>query len=287
MTRIYRKVADLQAILNEEKSSGKRIGFVPTMGALHAGHISLINRSKNEGYITVCSIFVNPTQFNNAQDLALYPRTEEADVKMLEAANCDYIFLPTVEEIYPDDSHRHIDYDPGKIATVLEGKYRPGHFQGMLAVVKRLLDIVKPDVAYFGQKDYQQYLLISKMAAHYRLPLRIEMSPIIREESGLAMSSRNKRLNHEATEAAAMLYAELQKAEKKLKNGENVEAVKQAAIAELSAEGNFQVDYFDICSANELEPIANYSDKQDVIICVAAYKGSVRLIDNILLKGAV
>jgi pantoate--beta-alanine ligase len=283
MLTIFSQVEDLQVFLNKEKSAGKSIGFVPTMGALHTGHLSLIERSKQENDITVCSIFVNPIQFNNPDDFALYPRDYQKDEQILEAAGCNILFLPTVDEVYPDPAMRKIDFDPGALGNKYEGASRPGHFAGMVAVVKRLFDIIRPTASYFGQKDYQQYLIVKKMIRHYHLPLRLVMCPIFREPNGLAMSSRNERLSPENREEAALIYRTLSKAELQIKKGVNLDTIKKEAIADFDKNGNFQVDYFDICSAEGMEPAASTNIDSGLLICTAVILGGVRLLDNILV----
>jgi pantoate--beta-alanine ligase len=278
------KVHELQEVIGHERKSGKKTGFVPTMGALHAGHLSLITRSLAENDITVCSIFINPTQFNDREDFRLYPRTFEKDKQLLEQSGCHILFNPTVEEVYPEEKYRYIDFNPGTIAQVLEGRFRPGHFDGMAAVVKRLFEIVQPDNAYFGQKDYQQYLIVRKMTEYYDLPLHLVMCPIYREQNGLAMSSRNERLSPEERQKAGLIYRSLQEAASMLRSGHYTPAqVKDRGISLLSSEGNFQIDYFDICSANDLRPIELWKPGERLIICTAVIVGKVRLIDNILV----
>ena len=277
------QVQDLQIFLNKERAAGKKIGFVPTMGALHAGHLSLIARSEQENDITVCSIFVNPIQFNNPNDFALYPREYQKDQQILEDAGCNILFLPSENEVYPDVALRKIDFDPGQLGSRYEGASRPGHFAGMVAVVKRLFDIVQPENTYFGQKDYQQYLIVKKMISHYNLPVNLVMCPIYREPNGLAMSSRNERLSPENRETAALIYKLLGKAAGHIKEGLDFNAIREDAIADFNTNGNFQVDYFDICSAEGMEPATNPNIQGGILICTAVILGGVRLLDNILV----
>lgn len=281
----FDKVADLQQYISEKRQQNKSIGFVPTMGALHKGHISLIQRSREENDITVVSIFVNPTQFNDQGDFNRYPRTIEKDKSLLAAAGCDCLFTPTVEEIYPSESFKKTEFSEGKLGERLEGKYRPGHFKGVATVVKRLFEIVTPDKAYFGQKDYQQCLIIKKLVKDFNIPVKIVMCPILREENGLAMSSRNQLLSAEEMEQAAFLYNLLQAAAIKIKGGNHdAEAIRKWAMTEFSKNRNFEADYFDICSENDLSPLTKLEEGMKVVICTAAFLGKVRLIDNIIIE---
>ena len=284
MLKTYLSIPELQQYLDSGKKSGNAIGFVPTMGALHDGHISLIKESKKRCGITVCSIFVNPTQFNDPNDYKLYPRNTESDKKILEEAGCDCLFLPAVDEIYPSDDYRHISFDPGKLGQVLEGAYRPGHFSGMVSVVKRLFDIILPDKAFFGQKDYQQYLIIKKMAENYNLPVEIVKCATIREKTGLAMSSRNQRLSPEEKQNAALIYKTLTRAAGEINEGRlGFETIISQAMFDLREKGNFKVDYFDICSANSLEHVNFRQQKEPLAVLTAVRVGDIRLIDNVLV----
>ncbi len=284
MLQLFTNIADLQQVISKEKASGKSVGFVPTMGALHAGHISLLQKSRAENDITVCSIFVNPTQFNDKADYNLYPRHIAADQKMLEDAGCDYLFYPDENEMYPDESYKKTDFEPGPVARMLEGAHRPGHFAGVAAVVKRLFEIVIPDKAYFGQKDYQQYLIIYKLAKHFFPNLYIELCPTLREPNGLAMSSRNERLSAEEREKAAIIYKALRVSKENiLANALSFSQIEAQSKAEIEKDRNFQVDYFDICSAKDLAKVQDAAVDEPLIICTAVKVGSVRLIDNLLI----
>lgn len=281
--KTYLSISELQEDLDTKRSSGGSIGFVPTLGALHEGHVSLLKESKKRCGITVCSIFVNPTQFNNPVDYELYPRNTEKDKKILEEAGCDCLFLPGVGEIYPSEDYKHISFDPGRLGQVLEGAHRPGHFSGMASVVKRLLDIVRPDKAFFGQKDFQQYLIIKKMAGYYNLPMEIVRCPTIRENNGLAMSSRNQRLSLEEREKASLIYRTLTWAEHEINAGMlSFETIMERAAFDLTEKGEFKVDYFDICSANSLERVSSIKEKEELAVLTAVWIRDVRLIDNLL-----
>jgi len=286
MLKTYHTITDLQQILFLEKQKNQSIGFVPTMGALHAGHLSLIETSNASSAKTVCSIFVNPTQFNDAQDYKKYPRDIEKDIELLESAGCDFLFLPDEKEMYPDNKFKSIDFDPGELGLRLEGASRPGHFAGMTAVVKRLFDIVLPDKAFFGQKDYQQYLIVKKMVDYYHLPIEIIKCPIHREPNGLAMSSRNERLAPELRQEAALIHKTLTWIKEQVnRNGLNFEVIKSSARAMLESNGNFTVDYIDICSALDLKPATE--DTKNLIALAAVNIGGVRLIDNVEISKGI
>jgi len=282
--KTYLSISDLDQYLNSKRRSGASIGFVPTMGALHEGHISLLDESKKKCDFTICSIFVNPTQFNDSKDYQLYPRNTETDKKILEESGCDCLFLPNVDEIYPSDDFKQITFDPGRLGQILEGAHRPGHFAGMVSVVKRLLDIIGPDKAFFGQKDYQQYIIVSKMAEFYNLPLEIVKCPTVRENNGLAMSSRNQRLSSEEREKASLIYKTLTWAEHEINAGKlNFETIIRQAMFDLTEKGDFKVDYFDICGANSLEHVSFRNGKEKLAMLTAVWIRDIRLIDNLLV----
>jgi len=253
---------------------------VPTMGALHEGHISLIEESKKRSAITVCSIFVNPTQFNNPDDFKKYPITREQDILMLEENRCDVLFLPDEKEIYPDKASKEKRFDLGFIETVLEGKYRPGHFQGVCLIMDKLLDIVKPDLLFLGQKDFQQCLVIKKLIEIKEAPVKVVVCPIIREPDGLAMSSRNTRLSEEERQRAPKLYRALQSIRKDL-NSSNFDDLRKAAIEELEKK-SFKVDYLELASKDNLKK-AHLSAHEPFVLLIAAFIGDVRLIDNLIV----
>jgi pantoate--beta-alanine ligase len=277
---IFKEAETLSRSLLTERNTGKKIGFVPTMGALHAGHLSLVRASKKDNDLTVCSIFVNPTQFNNPDDLKHYPVTIEKDIEALLKADCDFLFLPPVSQIYPDD-HLKKHYDLGQIETVLEGKYRPGHFQGVCEVVDRLLDIVQPEELYLGQKDFQQCMVLKKLISltGREDKIRLNIIPTMREEDGLAMSSRNMRLNEEQRIRATSIYKALQFIRNNY-NKTDFNSLKQDAAAQLEKEG-FQVDYVEIANAEDLGTAQDHS--QQLVALIAASTGGIRLIDNMLL----
>lgn len=280
---LFKKAADLSNYVDKQRKQGKKYGFIPTMGALHAGHISLIDNSKKANDITVCSIFVNPTQFNDPKDFEKYPVTLEKDIAMLEAAGCDILFLPTVAEMYPGGTN-HAHYDLGYLETILEGHYRPGHFQGVSMIVHRLLDVVKPDNLYIGQKDYQQSMVIKKLIELTGMKelISLNISPTLREAGGLALSSRNIRLTEQEKIKATVIYKALSLIKVQLKKGELISLKKQAAN-KLIEEG-FKVDYVEIADAGDLNIANEWNGKQKLVALAAVHVNDIRLIDNILLN---
>lgn len=277
------KTADLQQYVREAKASGKRVGFVPTMGALHAGHLSLVETCKRENDLCVVSVFVNPTQFNNPEDLEKYPRTPEADCRLLEGAGCDIVFMPEVAEMYPEPDTRVFDFGP--IGDVMEGKMRPGHFNGVAQVVSKLFDKVQPDVAYFGEKDFQQVAIIRAMVKQLGSPVLIKQLPIVREASGLALSSRNMRLTPEQRNEAVAISRALF-ASKETIDELTVDETRQAVIAAVDAVPSLTTEYFEIVDGDTMQPIASWSDTDYAVGCITVWCGDVRLIDNIIYKGA-
>jgi pantoate--beta-alanine ligase len=278
---IVKHIKDLNNFIQNRPLSKQRIGFVPTMGALHQGHISLISKAKEETDLVVCSIFVNPTQFNNKADFDKYPITIEKDIDMLEAAECDVLFLPNVAEMYPHNDEV-VHYELGFIETVLEGEYRPGHFQGVCRIVHKLLQAVQPHFLFMGQKDYQQCMVVQKMIDLKALPVKLVVCDSVREESGLAMSSRNMRLNEAEKIQALNIIKVLQYIQEHIEAGNVVELAQNARIL-LEKEG-FIVDYVAIADAQTLRNIEVWDGKQKIVALVAAYLNEVRLIDNIILR---
>jgi pantoate--beta-alanine ligase len=275
----FTTVNDLSAYIREIKPT-KTIGFVPTMGALHQGHISLIEQSKKYCDITVCSIFVNPTQFNNASDLENYPRLIENDMKLLLENGCDVLFQPNVREMYPNGLQKN-EEDYGQVVSLYEGLHRPGHFDGVITVVARLFDIVKPHKSFFGQKDYQQCMVVAELMKRKFPEIELHICPILREENGLAMSSRNLRLNHDEKSDALFIYKALEHI--KLEFGQKdlallIEEAKQI----INASRLLSIEYLDVANAINLEPIENSNTK--AVALAAVHCGPVRLIDNILLN---
>jgi pantoate--beta-alanine ligase len=278
---IFRQAAAISRYLNGVVGSGKTIGFVPTMGALHQGHLSLIEAAKSGNDCSVCSIFVNPTQFNNATDFAKYPITIANDINLLEVSGCAVLFLPDVAEIYPDGTALSTPYPLGDLEKVLEGQYRPGHFQGVCQVVERLLRIVQPQRLYLGGKDYQQCRVIQKLVALKDLPVSIEVCPTLREADGLAMSSRNMRLSPEARLRASAIFDTLQFLQQQLAPGELTPLIEEATTT--LTEKGFEVDYIAFADAQSLTPRSVWDGQSAIVALIAAFCDGVRLIDNMVL----
>jgi pantoate--beta-alanine ligase len=275
--KIIDTVVDLQTELARERSKKKKVGFVPTMGALHQGHLELVKRSVNENEVSVVSIFVNPTQFNDKNDLLKYPRTLDADCKLLEETGNAIVFVPGVEEIYPEPDTRQFEF--GALATVMEGQFRPGHFNGVAQVVSRLFDIVKPDKAYFGEKDFQQLAIIRELVKQLQLNIQIVACPIVREKDHLALSSRNMRLTGEQRKEAPLISQILFESREK-KSDCSVQSLKSWVMEKISAVKGFRLEYFDIVNGFTLQSIQNWEEECPVG-CIAVFVGEVRLIDNI------
>ncbi|PSK91913.1 pantoate--beta-alanine ligase [Taibaiella chishuiensis] len=278
---IFHKSEALKAYLDEQKAAGNSSGFVPTMGALHQGHLSLIRQARTENGIAVCSIFVNPTQFNDPQDLAKYPRTIEADIALLIEAGCDALFLPEVDEVYPDGQQLKEPYDLGYVETVLEGAFRPGHFQGVAQVVERLLLLTAPDRLYLGQKDYQQCMVLKRLIELKQLPVTLHIVPTSREADGLAMSSRNRRLTEPQRALAGLLYQCLVSIQ--VKKNLQPFAIVQKECREILEKKGFRPDYIQLADADTLELLEEYDANRPVVALIAAFIGDIRLIDNLIL----
>ena len=276
--KIVSKIQDLKGYLAQERLNNRRIGFVPTMGALHAGHLSLVKRCVDENDICVVSVFVNPTQFNDKKDLETYPRTLEKDCELLQAAGCDYVFAPSVEEMYPEPDTRVFDF--GKVMQVMEGARRPGHFNGVAQVVSKLFYIVEPDNAYFGEKDFQQIAVIRAMVKQLGLSVKINDCPILREADGLAMSSRNTRLTPELRQKAPLIARTL-KESANFAPAKGVQEVIDFVVNTINQEPDMEVEYFEIVDGNTLESIKDWKDTDYPVGCITVYCGEVRLIDNI------
>ncbi|CAG0993027.1 pantoate--beta-alanine ligase [Flavobacteriales bacterium] len=279
---IIHTISTLQPYINECKARQLQVGFVPTMGALHEGHLSLIKQSLKENDITVCSIFVNPTQFNNTSDLANYPRTIASDIQLLEKEGCTVVFIPSENEIYPSSSFKTLSIDLQDLDKNMEGKYRPGHFMGMVTVVKRLFEIVQPHKAYFGKKDYQQLKIIQFMVSYFKLPIQIVACETLREPNGLAMSSRNTRLSTEQRKNAEVIYRALLNAKQHFFTL-SITQLKNQIAEEINSCKDFKVEYVEIANANSLKPIID-NEKTNAMAFVACFAGEVRLIDNIHLS---
>jgi pantoate--beta-alanine ligase len=275
---IYKSIEDLQAFVEAERAKGLRIAFVPTMGALHAGHLSLVRRALSECDRCIVSVFVNPTQFNDPRDLETYPRTLEADSTLLASVGASALFAPEVSTIYPEEDTR--TFEVGAVAEVMEGRYRPGHFNGVMQVVSRLFDIVRPDCAYFGEKDFQQIAVIRAMVRLIGSPVEIIACPIVREADGLALSSRNVRLSAEERREAPQIYRILSESRSWAKNMSPQQVIERVT-EQINAVPHLRVEYFEIVDTDSLQPIASWSDSPAPHGCITVYCGEVRLIDNI------
>jgi len=276
--RIIKHIQELKKCLADERQMGRKVGFVPTMGALHEGHLSLVRHCTAENNVCVVSIFVNPTQFNDKNDLAAYPRMLESDCTMLESVDCDYVFAPSEEEMYPEPDRRI--FELGEVAHVMEGAFRPGHFNGVVQVVSKLFQIVEPDDAYFGEKDFQQIAIIKSMINLLNLPVRIVSCPILREKDGLALSSRNMRLTPNQRQIAPVIAATLMESRNFVPR-KSVDDVIIGVIEKLNNISQLRVEYFEIVDSTTLQSIRNWNESDEPIGCIAVYCGEVRLIDNI------
>jgi len=281
--RLIKTAQELEQVLSQERN-GKTVGFLPTMGALHEGHLTLARRVVKENDIAVCSVFVNPTQFNNKTDLETYPRNVEADAKVLEEAGVDFVFAPVAEEFYTkEEMEQRFQFDFGGLDEVMEGKFRPGHFNGVVQVVSKLFRLVKPQRAYFGEKDFQQLAIIRRMVEVMKFDIEIVGCPIVREESGLALSSRNALLTEEQRKLATNIHAVL-KESTLFYNQTSVKELHDCAIAAINRHDGLEVEYFDIVDGRTLKSIENWRDADYVVGCITVYCGKVRLIDNIRYK---
>lgn len=279
---LFKTNADLQTFLAQKRQNGLRIGFAPTMGALHQGHLTLVEESQKENDITVCSIFVNPTQFNDKADLEKYPRPIAHDIHLLESVGCSVLYLPEAEEVYPADL-QVFSFDLKGLDKTMEGAQRPGHFAGVVQVVHRLLDIVQPDALYMGQKDFQQYTIIRAMLRHLQSPIRLVRVPIIREADGLAMSSRNVRLSPEGRQKAAFISKTLFNAQQNAKTL-SLNEVRSAALRDFEQYGLTDVDYLEFANGDTLQPVQSFQDADYIVLCTVVRIDGVRLLDNVILQ---
>lgn len=279
---LIRNNAGLQGFIAAAQKKGQQIGFVPTMGALHEGHLALVRHAASLSDIVVCSIFVNPTQFNDPADLEKYPRPITRDIQLLYGVGCNVVYLPDVEDVYPPDLNTTLRLKPGALADVMEGEFRPGHFAGVMQVVKRLLDLVTPDVLIMGQKDYQQVAIIRFMLQSVKSPVELVVSPTIREVDGLAMSSRNVRLTADWRSKAPFIHQLLIGVGGRLDH-ETPQSVAKEGYTALESAG-FRPEYFRIVDGKTLQDIEDASQHDQIVVCIAAWAGDVRLIDNVILK---
>ena len=279
---IAKRSGFVSSYVGNSKHNGIRVSLVPTMGALHEGHLTLIRTAREMADLVVCTIFVNPTQFNDPADYKKYPRTLEKDIDLLEANGADLLFLPEPGDIYQDGITNLETYDLGELESKLEGKYRPGHFQGVCQVMRRILDIIKPDNLLMGQKDFQQCMVIRKLIQIIGDPINFVAIPTVREKDGLAMSSRNLRLNPAARKNASAISKSLQFIKNNLKPGDLSQLIKKAT--QILEEDEFRIDYVEIADAGNLEIVKSWNGKQKLVALIAAFQGDVRLIDNMLLN---
>lgn len=280
--KIIKTKSELQTLVNQLKNDGKTIGLVPTMGALHNGHLQLIKRCANENDVCLVSIFVNPTQFNDKNDLKKYPRTLEADAKLLEQNNCFAVFAPDVDEIYDNEELNSVfEFDFNGLDKVMEGKYRPGHFNGVVQIVGKLFELSTPDKAYFGEKDFQQLAIIRHLVATKKYPIEIVGCPIVREESGLALSSRNTLLSIDERQTATNIYKTLKESVDLQKTV--IETINWV-VEKLNSIDGLRVEYFEIVNGRTLQSVNNWSDADYIVGCITVFCGTVRLIDNIQYK---
>lgn len=283
--KLFEKIVDLQNELFEVRKEGKKIGLVPTMGALHQGHASLVKRSVKENDVTVVSVFLNPTQFNDKADLERYPRNLDADCKLLEECHADYVFAPSVKKMYPTPDNRQFNFPP--VTTVMEGAKRPGHFNGVCQVVSRLFYIVRPDRAYFGEKDWQQIAVVKRLVKYINMNVEIVECPIVREADGLAMSSRNSLLSPEERAIAPNIYKVLKESVEYSKN-HTVEETHNKVVNDINAIDGLEVEYFEIVDGNTLLDVKDWNDSPYIVGCITVYCGHtpIRLIDHIKYKEA-
>ncbi|GAT62077.1 pantoate--beta-alanine ligase [Paludibacter jiangxiensis] len=279
--KVFSTIADLKAEIAAQKAAGKTIGLVPTMGALHAGHASLVKKCAAENDVTVVSVFVNPTQFNDKNDLKNYPRTLEKDTELLQSVGCNLIFAPSEDEIYPEPDTRVFDFAP--LDKVMEGKYRPGHFNGVAQIVSKLFDIVTPDKAYFGEKDFQQLAIIREMVKQLGLPLEIIACPIVREADGLALSSRNARLTDSQRKKAVTISKVLFES-RNFAPSKSIAELTDWVIDNVNKESELRVEYFEIVDGNTLQAVSDWNQTDYIVGCITVFCGEVRLIDNIRYK---
>lgn len=277
---VLKRKQEVRDYISSQRSENKKIGFVATMGALHPGHLSLIDVAALQNDVVVCSIFINPLQFNNKSDFEKYPQTLDADLKLLESKKCDVVFVPDVEEMYANEDNTIFDF--GNLDKVMEGVYRPGHFLGMAKVVKRLFDIITPDTAYFGEKDFQQLAIIRKFTQDLKLPVKIVGCPILREESGLAMSSRNLLLSETEKSLASNIFKILSQAKAKAGKSTILE-IKKWVLTEINSLPNFNLEYFEVADAETLQAATVWDKSKCTMGFIVVSVGSVRLIDNIVL----
>lgn len=282
--RIFETIEPLKKYLAEAKFQQKKIGLVPTMGALHEGHLALIRRSLKDNEVTVCSIYVNPTQFSNPDDLAKYPRNIDSDIDILNSAGCHVIFCPSNEVMYPDGENKSLNIDFGDIIQVLEGKYRPGHFSGVGVVLSKFFHIIAPHRVYFGQKDLQQIAVVRKLIRELFFDLQLIRVSTVRSDKGLALSSRNSRLSEEEKTTASKLFQTLSVVKQMLlEHPDAISEAKEEAFRFLEREEKVELEYLEVVDADNFGTVSDIRNHEEVAVCIAAYVGGIRLIDNLIL----
>ncbi len=281
--KTFYDIGSFKKYLKSQRTVSKNIGFVPTMGALHQGHLALVEQSVRENNLTICSIFVNPAQFNNAEDLEKYPRPIESDIQILENIGCDIALIPDSSEMYPKENP--LSFNLGYLDEIMEGKFRPGHFNGVCLIIAKFFNIIHPNVAYFGRKDLQQFVVINKLKEALMFDLDLKCINTIREKDGLALSSRNLHLSAIERPKAIIFYHTLINARKKLLSGERVESVKET-VKEVfeNMEDTTSLEYFEIVYSQTLQTVDHFDPRDEISLCIAGYVGKVRLIDNISLN---
>ena len=280
--QIFKDVATLRNYLTRIHPPSVGLGFVPTMGALHEGHLTLVRESVRNNELTACSIYVNPTQFNNTDDLARYPRSIGKDIELLENEGCDIVFTPDDAAMYPEKLP--VSFDLGYLDKTMEGAFRDGHFKGVALIVAKLLNLIQPDVAYFGQKDLQQFIILDTLVRQLFFDVKMVRMPTIREADGLAMSSRNRRLTPEQRQNAPLLYQALTMAKENFKSGKGVKQTREAVYEMFNRHNHFKLEYFEIVDGRTLQPLEEGASTGSIAMCIAAYLGEIRLIDNIILE---
>lgn len=278
---IFKTISEVKSFIKEAKHKGNCIGFVPTMGALHKGHLSLLNYSKKKTDLSIVSIFVNPTQFNNQQDYIKYPRLFNKDIELLESSGCDVVFLPSEEEMYPQPDNRV--FDLGYLEKIMEGEFREGHFQGVAKIVSKLFNIVDPDFAFFGQKDFQQLAIVKKLVQLMNSSVKIVSCPIVREDHGLAMSSRNQRLSTQEFEQAAIIFQTISKLPEMVYS-QDLFQIKKWMQERIDNNSLFKTEYVELVDSESLKVVTNIKNHKSITCCVAVYCGQVRLIDNVQIN---
>jgi len=280
--KVFKNKNDLCYFIDNERFKGNKIGFVPTMGALHRGHLALVNYAIKENHLCVCSIFVNPTQFNNSEDLLKYPRTLEDDLNLLEKVGCHVVYIPELDEIYDDPTALRTTINFGEIESILEGQYRPGHFRGVGLVVTKFFNIIKPNTTYFGQKDLQQFYLIKQLIRDFSYDIQLVCVPTLREKDGLAYSSRNERIKSEYRSIANKFYECLVQSRDLLKKGLNMKKIKEFANTYIGQYPPLQLEYLELVDTEDFQIIDKIRNENQTALCIAGYVNNIRLIDNVL-----